>query len=375
MIQRKFKNMGRARRAVGWGIVLFVGMQLGMSFAMEHISPQWRDPEYGYKLRELRDRLREDPDRPLLLVIGSSRSGLGVCPADFELRDGAGSKAPLVFNMAISGSGPLFELMSLKRVLSEGIRPRWVMLEVLAPLLYQEPAWSEWQWLNINRLSFNDVSLLSRYSDNASKLQRHWLLSRVAPSYSHRFYLMGQYFPAWLPLDLRNDAWWQIDRFGYRTAAMPDVVEGPTRARLVSNAKREYFNALQNFKVAEKSDRAMRELLDECKANGLPVLVYLMPEGAEFRSWYKPGTAEAIQSYLDTLKRDYEVDVVDAREWFEERYFFDSHHLLQPGAHRFSQRFSKDHLKPWLTNHPASVQATKLTPPTGSVPMSIPAGR
>lgn len=375
MIQRKIKKMGRARRAVGWGIVLFVGMQLGMSFAMEHISPQWRDPEYGYKLRELRDRLREDPDRPLLLVIGSSRSGLGVCPADFELTDGESSKAPLVFNMAISGSGPLFELMSLKRVLSEGIRPRWVMLEVLAPLLYQEPAWSEWQWLNINRLSFNDVTLLSRYSDNARRLQRHWFLSRVAPSYSHRFYLMGQYFPAWLPLDLRNDAWWQIDGFGYRTAAMPDVVEGPTRARLVSNAKREYFNALQNFNVAEKSDRAMRELLDECKANGLPVLVYLMPEGAEFRSWYKPGTAEKIQDYLTALKRDYQVDVVDARDWFEERYFFDSHHLLQPGAHRFSQRFSKDHLKPWLANHPASLQAIKLTPASASVPMSIPAGR
>src|SRR5262249_36448115 len=159
MIQRKTKKMGRARHAVVWGIVAFVGMQLGMSVAMEHISPQWRDPEYGYKLRELRDRLRENPDRPLLLVVGSSRSGLGVCPADFELKDNENSRAPLVFNMAISGSGPLFELMSLKRVLSEGIRPRWVMLEVLAPLLYQEPAWSEWQWLNINRLSLNDVTL------------------------------------------------------------------------------------------------------------------------------------------------------------------------------------------------------------------------
>ncbi len=294
---------------------------MGLSIAMEHISPQWRDPEYGYKLRELKDRLREDPDRPLMLVIGSSRSGLGVSPDEFHLEGGAGSKAPIVFNMAISGSGPLFELMSLKRVLGEGIRPRWVMLEVLAPLLYQEPAWSEWNWLNVNRLSLSDVLLLSRYSDDPRRLQRHWLESRIAPSYSHRFYLMGQYFPAWLPLDLRNDAWWQIDGYGYRTAPMPDVVVGPTRARLVANAKREYFHALQNFKVAEKSNRAMREIMDTCKANDLPVLVYLMPEGAEFRSWYKPGTAEAIQAYLDTLKRDYQVDIVDARTWFEERVF------------------------------------------------------
>jgi hypothetical protein len=374
MIQRRMKKMSKARNAVAWGIFLFVGIQIGVAIAMEHVSPQWRDPEYGYKLRELKDRLREDPDRPLLLVIGSSRSGLGVCPADFDLKDSPGAKAPLVFNMAISGSGPLFELMSLNRVLSEGIRPRWVMVEVLAPLLYQEPAWSEWQWLNINRLSSSDVALLSRYSDNPKRLQRHWLLSRVAPSYSHRFYLMGQYFPAWLPLDLRNDAWWQIDGFGYRTAAMPDVVEGPTRDRLVSNAKREYFHALQNFKVADKSRQAMHEFMETCKANDLPVLVYLMPEGEEFRSWYKPGTAEAIDEYLNSLKEDYNVEVVDSRSWLEERCFFDSHHLLQPGAHRFSVKFSKEYLQPWLATHPALLQATKSPRLRNMVPMSIPNG-
>jgi hypothetical protein len=183
---------------------------------------------------------------------------------------------------------------------------------------------------------------------------------------------MGQYFPAWLPLDLRNDAWWQIDKFGYRTAPMPDVVEGPTRARLVSNAKREYFHALQNFRVHEKADRAMREFLDTCKANDLPVIVYLMPEGDEFRSWYKEGTEEAIEKYLAILKHDYDLDIVDARKWLEERCFFDSHHLLQPGAHRFSVRFSQEYLKPWLANHPALVQATGRQRVRNMVPMAIP---
>ena len=375
MIRRRILKPGRARNAVVWGIVFFVGVQLGVSVAMEHVNPQWRDPEYGYKLRELRDRLREEPDRPLLLVIGSSRSGLGVSPTDFQLKDSDGSKAPIVFNMAISGSGPLFELMSLKRVLSEGIRPRWVMLEVLAPLLYQEPAWSEWHWLNINRVSLGDLALLSRYSDDPKSLQWAWVESRIAPAFSHRFYLMGQYLPAWLPLDLRNDAWWQIDGYGYRTTPMPDVVEGPMRDRLVANAKREYSRALQNFSVSERSDRATREFLDLCKDNNLPVLVYLMPEGAEFRSWYRPGTAEKIEAYLDTIKHDYHVDIVDARTWFEDRYFFDSHHLLTRGAHQFSTRFGQDYLKPWLANHPAAVQATQRTNAPESVPLAIPGAR
>ncbi len=374
MIQRRNRKMSRARNAVVWGIMVFFGVQIGIGIAMEHLSPQWRDPEYGYKLRELKQRLREEPDRPLLLVIGSSRTGLGVCPADFHLKVGENSKPPLVFNMAISGSGPLFELMSLKRVLSEGIHPRWVMVEVLAPLLYQEPAWSEWNWLNVNRLGLGDLWLLSRYSDSPKLLRWNWLLSRLAPSFSHRFYLMGQYFPAWLPLDLRNDAWWQIDGFGYRTAAMPDVVEGPARERLVLNAHREYIRALQNFKVADRSKKAMDEFMQTCKANNLPVLVYLMPEGEVFRSWYKEGTAEAIDAYLSSLKRDYNVEVVDSRRWLEERCFFDSHHLLQPGAHRFSARFSQECLQPWLATHPAMAQVSRPTRLRSMVPMSIPSG-
>lgn len=63
---------------------------------------------------------------------------------------------------------------------------------------------------------------------------------------------------------------------------------------------------------------------------------------SEFRSWYKEGTEEAIEKYLAILKHDYDLDIVDARRWLEERCFFDSNHLLQPGAHRFSVRFSQD---------------------------------
>src|SRR5262249_11267053 len=125
-------------------------------------------------------------------------------------------------------------------------------------------------------------------------------------------------------------------------------------------------------RVHEKADRAMREFLDTCKANDLPVLVYLMPEGDEFRTWYKEGTEEAIEKYLAVLKHDYNLEIVDARRWLEERCFFDSQHLLQPGAHRFSIRFSKEYLKPWLADHPAIVQAGGRQHVRSMVPMAIP---
>src|SRR5262249_33484984 len=43
--------------------------------------------------------------------------------------------APLLFNFALGGSGPLKELVCLRRLLREGVRPRLVCVELAPPLL------------------------------------------------------------------------------------------------------------------------------------------------------------------------------------------------------------------------------------------------
>ena len=55
---------------------------------IEHSLPDLfrvaRDPEYGRRANRLRARVAEHPGRPLVLVVGSSRTAMGVCPSAWE---------------------------------------------------------------------------------------------------------------------------------------------------------------------------------------------------------------------------------------------------------------------------------------------------
>src|SRR5262245_35057177 len=113
-------------KTLAWGLAVFVGAQLALAAAIEQWRPEWRDPEYGTKRRLLHALLAEQPDRPLLLVLGSSRTDAGLRPDRLpDVLPGS----PVVFNFSLVGSGPFKELLCLHRLLAEGIRPQWLIVE------------------------------------------------------------------------------------------------------------------------------------------------------------------------------------------------------------------------------------------------------
>ena len=136
-----------ARKALVCGLAVFTALQLGLAIRMDRRQPDLRDPEYGYKLLLLRERLATEPNRPLMLLVGSSRVALGLSPETLATCLPAGQDSPIIFNFAMNGSGPLLERMLLRRLLAAGIHPRWLILEVLPPLLHQEAPWCEPEWL------------------------------------------------------------------------------------------------------------------------------------------------------------------------------------------------------------------------------------
>src|SRR5438034_964854 len=163
MRRRHKKLPGRARGGLAWGLACFALLQLALAIDMDRWQPELRDPEFGYKLMRLKERLAEEPGRPLMVVIGSSRAGLGICPevfSNYRIKD-----APIVFNLAMTGAGPVTELMCLRRLLASGIHPSSIILEVLPPILHQDRAWSEWVWLDINRLGSQDLPIIRDYAD------------------------------------------------------------------------------------------------------------------------------------------------------------------------------------------------------------------
>src|SRR5262249_4627122 len=114
MKHQRFRVTGRSGAFFVWALLAFLGIQFSLCLLMDHWQLELRDPEYGYKLGRLRERLAEEPHRPLWIILGSSRSGLGFRPGVLPHCRAGDSESPILFNFALTGGGPLVELMCLR---------------------------------------------------------------------------------------------------------------------------------------------------------------------------------------------------------------------------------------------------------------------
>jgi len=346
----------RPRAALLWGLALFAGLQLGLTAFMDRWWPELRDPEYGYKLERLRRQLAKFPGRPLLLALGSSRTQLAFRPDAVLAGLSDQAPVPVAFNFGLVGAGPVTELLCLRRLLDHGIRPDGLVVEVLPPLLHQEADWAEEKSMDLNRLGWEDWRRVGPYFTGSKHVYRRWRQGQWVPWFTHRRGILSRWAPCWLPEEDRRDQWrTYIDRSGWM-ARRASVTAAEYRHAL-DHARREYAPALQAFRVTEVADRAVRDLLELCRREGIPVLFVLAPEGREFQSWYPSAARAALEAYLTDLCRAWQVPLVDARSWVEDERFADGHHVLPAGAEVFSGRLGREVLRPLL-------EGERWVPPT-----------
>ena len=79
-----------------------------------------------------------------------------------------------------------------------------------------------------------------------------------------------------------------------------------------------------------------------------------MPEGTDFKKLYSPEATQCIDSYLRDLCRQEETQLIDTSNWLEDDRFADGHHLLPPGAKRFTLRLWNEVLKKHVETEPSS---------------------
>jgi hypothetical protein len=324
-----------------WGLIFFLTAHLGMLIATQGRWPSLRDPEFGYKLTLLRKLRNEETDRPLLVLLGSSRTGQGLRPGvlpDLQTPEG---RKPLVFNFSQVGSGPLAELVTLRRLLDAGIRPDWLAIEILPALLSRTIDACGDAGCSVSRVSWNDLSLLCRYVPDPLTLKHRWYKMQAFPWHAHRFSLMNHYASDCVPWRLRMDHWKTLDRWGWSDigADTQPLVLVPAALEL---ARTTYQEDLQHYHIAPMQDHALRDLLALCRHEGIPTVLYLMPEGRIYRNWYAPATLACLNDYLTRLSREYGVPIVDARAWMADKYFGDSHHLYRIGASLFTRDFGAE---------------------------------
>jgi hypothetical protein len=339
--------MLRAWPALLWGMLLFVGGQVGLTWAMDQWRPELSDPEYGRKRARLQERRAQGAARrPLVLALGSSRTAMGFRP------DALGSpldQQTVIFNYALVGAGPVMELCCLRRLLADGIRPDAVLAECWPPFWYQENGYAEEQRLHVNRLGWNDLSLLCAYSARSEDLIRSWWQARILPGYFGRFVLMNLLIPCWLSPQNRMDSNWRdLDDWGWLECPYPRDAES-YRIR-VAQAHEYYAPIFEHFRISEVADRTQRELLSLCEREQIAVSLVLMPEGSEFRSWYPPQVQAEVDAYLAELKRAFGTRVIDARTWSADEDLLDGFHLMPHGAAAYTRRLVREAL-PSLMAH------------------------
>ncbi len=288
------RPIGKARATLLWAVLLFAAGQLALGLFVHRRHPELCDPAFTVRLRHLRDRMAEGSGRPLVLVLGSSRPALAFRPSVVRNGRPPDVSDPILFNFAFVGAGPVREWMMLRRLLAEGVRPDWVLLEVWWPFLAQGGIFNEEEAVLHSDWDWVDVPLLSHFYHMRWGATNSVIEKRLAPAIHYRLGLLNLYasflLPAELVRELRSASveWRHLDACGAQ-----DASEGPSapdvRRRILEVGRSLVDPILRDFRVSERSDDALRALLSECRARGIKVALFVMPEHSALRAAAPPG--------------------------------------------------------------------------------------
>lgn len=329
-----------------WFLLAFVAGQLGLALAVEHALPDVRDPEYTLKEERLRRLRRDKPDHKLVVMLGSSRGSLGFRAALLsELLD---RDRVLVFNAALSGGGPVLDLVCLRRLLAAGLRPDLLFIDVV-PLHFNQPDGLalEERILNGNRLRHSELAAMRPYWDEPGRHDRQWWKARLLPGVLQQAELREYVGLDELSLEAPSDALDRlIDSHGwYPRYPGPDP---PRQQAATAAALRQYAPFATAFRLAPRPVQALNDLLAACHSERIPVVLVVMPEAPAFRSLYSAEVRAGVDAFLQSVGREWRVPVVDARDWSPDEEFWDGHHLLPPAAWKVTLRLGGDVLLPLL---------------------------
>jgi hypothetical protein len=341
------------RRAALWGLLVFACTQAALTLYLNRQRPELRDPVFGWRFRTLQKRLKENADAPLVLVLGSSRALNGLSPAHMPISLDRNGRAPLVFNIAFAGAGSVKELMTFRRLHAAGIRPDWLLIETWPVLWPEDGAFAERQLVVGDELRWSDLAVLSRYLPGKLDFFAHALKGNLIPLVCYRSRLLHAGAQCLLSRDLNrslaqeDDDWISTDETGWLPCRKIPA-DHEAQRREVEKGLLVAAPLLNPLRISADSDRALQELLDECRGSGIKTALFLMPEHSACRSWYTPDTRAVVRSYLEQLSLNYQVPVIDARDWAPDGHFADFCHMVPQGVGPFSERFGRDVLCPWL---------------------------
>jgi hypothetical protein len=323
-----------------WIPIFYVLGQLSLFVWMNENWELERTISERQKLKILHARLAEMSDRPLVLMLGSSRIDQAFQAGRLSGQPGPDGRPLLAFNLGVPTVGGMHEMMYLNDLLAEGVRPRLVLVEFVSTHLVRSmrglqseehftvPAW----------ISFRQLYFMQRYYTNRRRAWTEWFESRLTPWYGYRWWihehLQGLHS---LPEREFDQSRRPIDPFGWRLLRdLPNTPE--CQSIRWSFAYNMYAQTLKNFKMGAKPAQALLDLFDTCRREKIPVALVLPPVSKKFRELFCPEGQAEIDNYVAQLRSRYNLDIIDATEWLDFDDFDDGHHALLSGADKFTTR-------------------------------------
>jgi hypothetical protein len=351
------KAVAKGRASIYWMLGLFVATQVALDLWVVRGHPQYIDPTWNYRLERLQARLAEAPGRPLVLVVGSSRPANGFAPSALADVIENTKDAPIVFNFATLGGGPVRETLTLRRLLAHGIRPEWVMIEVWPLFWADRGRYAEKDPIMRSDLYLTDVPVLGHVYRTYWGPLKKVTFEAAMPAYHNRASVIRDYLPFLAPRSAQGELeggkihYATLDDRGWLPIPWPRPDPNQFAANL-EHARKDLEPALRDLKengLKPHVDWALRKLLRTCRQEGIKVAMFYMPEHPVARTWYPPETFAAYTRYLAQISNEYGAPIVDARDWIKEEKFVDFCHLLPQGAREFSARFGRDVVQPLLS--------------------------
>jgi hypothetical protein len=335
---RRARGLKRHGRAVLlWAVVLYAVAQLGLDVVMDRWCPWLANAVWRDKWPQVQQLVAATSDRPLVVMLGSSRTDDGFQAGRLCGRPAPDGRPLQAYNFGVPMTGPAHQGLFLDKLLAAGIRPRLLLVELLPPLL-NEPhrrGVSEENWTFAATERLNELVRLWPYFDHPGRKAQDWLEGRVAPAYAYRRELTTRLLQLLVPRRAPLPITRYGDHWGYR---LQGPLTPPLRAYRLAESRATFPPALRYFRIGARPRQALRHLLERCRRENIPVALVLMPESSEFRGWYTADGRQAIRALLDDLRQDYGIDVIDATEWIADQHFVDTHHLLPTGSELFTTR-------------------------------------
>jgi hypothetical protein len=344
---RKETRLRGGRAAVLWGLGLFLVLQLGFHFPLSWWLPQLSDVEYGKKVLHLRTNVRVKPnEQPLVLALGSSLTAMAVRPDVMTGCQPNDPRGPLVYNFAINGGSIRVQHLCVRRLLAEGLRPNWVLVETYPPFFLDSPQTNPMRVETFPgaRAQWQDFAVLAHSVPDPRQFKNDWRDAQCWPWFFRRNMLQNWLLPTWLPEGKRLDHnWAHTDRWGWEM--YPAFLEKVKPTYDTPAFKSKTHDVMQDWNQRQISmdlDRDLRALIDLCQRETIGVVLIWVPESSHFRQDYSNDLLQRIEQWQARLGLETGVPIVHARDWLADDDFIDGLHMTPEGATHYSQRLESE---------------------------------